>query len=260
MRRIVGVLMLVAVAAALALPAQAETSAEAKAWFEKMRKVYERGPLSMDYKVTTQTSQMGQAADLTMDGKVTYGDEKHIRMDFNMKMAMAGATMEMKALSVADGETMWMDVESPMMGGRQVMKISLDRVGELQDTGAGGGMGGGSMDPMTQIRDLTDKYDFEVADISNGRVTLTAELTAEDLKEMTRTEGNADAGKLTLVLDEKTAVPVEFSMGGATPYVTMHLSNPVFHEKGSLPADIFTYTPPEGAQVVDLEQMMPAGQ
>jgi outer membrane lipoprotein-sorting protein len=121
-------------------------------------------------------------------------------------------------------------------------------------------MGGGSMDPMTQIRDLTEKCDFEVADIADGRVTLTAELTAEDLMEMTRAQENEDAGQLTLVLDEKTAVPVEFSMGGAAPYVTMHLSNPVFHEKGSLPADLFTYTPPEGAVVVDLEQMLPPGQ
>jgi outer membrane lipoprotein-sorting protein len=250
-----GILTLVAIAAALALPAQAETSAEAKAWLEKLSQIYNKGPVSMDYVVTTQTSQMGQSADLTMTGKVTYGDERHLRMDFNMTMAMAGAAMEMKALSVADGETMWMDVESPMMGGRQVMKVALDRVGDLDKAG-GGGMGGGSMDPMSQIRELTEKYDFQVTDVSGGRVTLTAELNAEQMKEMTQGQGSADAGKLTLVIDEKTGVPLEFSMGGATPFVTMQLSNAVFHEPGSLPEDFFTYVPPEGAMVVDLEQMM----
>jgi outer membrane lipoprotein-sorting protein len=254
MRKILGILTLVAVA--FAAPAWAESSAEAKVWLEKMGEMYGHGPFSMDYDATMQTAQMGQTVDVTMDGKVTYGDEKHMRMDLNMKMGMAGATMDTKMLGVADGEIMWMEVESPMMGGRQIMKVALDRMDDLAKTGGGAAMGGGSMDPMSQVRDLAERYDFQVADVSGGRVTLTATLSDEDLKDIPQAQGTEDADKLALVLDEKTGVPVEVRMGGDTPYVTMHFNNLKSHEPGSLPDDYFTYTPPEGAQVVDLGQMM----
>ncbi|MDX1388887.1 MAG: hypothetical protein R3344_06830 [Acidobacteriota bacterium] len=260
MRRILGIISAAMLAAmVLASPAGAASSPDAAAWLEKVAAIHEQGPFSVDYTATLRSTQMGAQTTMEMNGKVTYGSEKHIRMVFDMKMEMPGGagTMEMDVVSVADGETVWMSIDNPMLGGKQIMKIPIDKMEELAKSQGSAAFGGGtSMDPMSQIGTLAEKFDFDVVDDSGGKVTLEAELTAEGLKDLPQAQGVENLGSLYIVIDKKTNIPAEMRMGDDDPYVVMIFSNPTFHEEGSLPEDIFVFVVPEGARVIDLGQML----
>ncbi len=116
--------------------------------------------------------------------------------------------------------------------------------------------GSASMDPMSQIGTLAEKFDFSVVEDKAGKVALEAELTAEGLKSFPQAQGVDDLGSVRIVIDKKTGVPVEMRMGDDDPYVLMNFSNPTFHEEGSLPEDLFVFVVPEGARVFDLGQML----
>jgi outer membrane lipoprotein-sorting protein len=205
---------------------------------------------------------MGQTGGVDMEGSLTRADEKHMRMAMKLKMDMGGMQMNMDMLSVSDGELMWMDVTSPMAGGRQVMKVPLDKVSELTNVAPGMGFGSssGSVDPVSQIHEMSRMFDLQVEGVAGGRVTLSAEMNEETRAKLN--QAGADAGEMrrfTLVLDEKTGFPLEMRAGGEDPAMVMTFSNLEFLDRDALPADTFTYTPPEGVPVMDLGAMMGAG-
>lgn len=237
--------------AALA-PVRAETSADAQKWLTKMQETVAKGPISVTYTAKASGSQMGQQVSLEMNGSALHGTGKRSRMELKVKMSMHGMTMDLEMLGVSDGKTVWIESTNPMMGGRQVMKIPAEKAGEMTTLGQGMQMGG--TDPIGELARMGEQFDFQVVDVSGGRVTLKAKLDEETLAELKSVAPDA-AGidNLTLVLDEKTAFPVAMRMGGEPPLMTMDFSDPVFLE--SVDDSQFQYTPPEGTNVIDVEAM-----
>jgi len=242
--------------------AHAESTLEARAWLEKMMGVYEKGPFSVDYSADMHMSQGDQTMSMTMNGQMTQADPKHLRMNISMDMAMPGAgPMEMKTLTVVDGETVWIDMDNPMMGGRRVMKMSYDQAEQM---GKGGtGMGDlRNMDPVAQMKEMIDKFDFTLVGETGGEVTLSAPLDPEalgDMGQMSQMTQGQDAGSwtMTLVLDAGDGVPKEVRMGAeGDPMMTIRFSDWQFHGAAGAPAGSFEYAPPEGVQVMDLGEMM----
>lgn len=241
---------------ALASPAAAETTPQAREWLEKLTSFYERGPFTTDYSASFDLAAGGTPAKGRMDGRITYGDRRHMRMEMRLEMASlpglqgnGNQPIEMKIASVSDGEFTWTELDMPAMGGKQVMKLGIDNAAEL----AGGqlGMGGlQNVDPIAQLEAMTEVMSFEVVERSAGRVTLRGKLAENadaDLKQL-RSLG-IDA--VVLVLDAETGAPLELRAGDE-PKVRMEFSNLKQVERGSLPPGVFEYKPPDGVPVIDL--------
>ena len=114
--------------------------------------------------------------------------------------------------------------------------------------------GASGIDPVGQIERMAKAFDFNLAKISDGNVTLLAKLTEEALAEISAmlppdSDGMA---QFSLVLDEKTAFPRRMRIGGAVPFMVMNFDDVEFIDPEKLDAGIFQYTPPEGAKVIDM--------
>lgn len=249
--------LLVMLVVCLPAAALAESSPDAVKWLEKMAGTFEKAPLRFGFDADSQVEQMGQTMDMNMTGKMTYADPRHVRMDLDMKISAPGMpqAIDMSMFSVSDGTYMWMEMENPMMGGIQAMKIDLDKAGQLNQAG---GMGNpAEMDPVSQIQDLVTKYDIEVVEVSGGKVTLKGVMTEAAKQELQASGGQAEGAEhLVLVLDESNAFPVEMRVGSPQPTVTMRFTEVEFVDKDSLDPALFSYTPPEGVQVMDLGAMV----
>jgi outer membrane lipoprotein-sorting protein len=232
----------------------ADSTPEAKEWLEKLAGSYEKQPFSVGYDASMQMTQMGQTTSMTMNGAMTQQDRKHLRMNLTMEIGMPGAEggLQIKVLSVADGETMWLEMENPMVGGRQVMKLPLDKLTELAATNPMAASAA-SMDPVGQIEKLSQMFDFEVGETGGDTVTLQAEMTEESLKELAPQldpEQAAMYEKFVLILDKKSGFPIEVRVGGEQPLLVMNFHDLKFHD--SFEEGTFSYTPPEGVPVMDL--------
>ena len=247
----------------------AETTPDARAWLEKMVSFYERGPFSVTYSADMSMAQQGQTMSMDMRGEMTHSDQKHMRLDFSMDMAMPGAgdgngNLQVEMLMVIDGDTVWMDMDNPMMGGRRVMKMSYDQAEQ-----SGGTMGLDNlrnMDPVNQMKEMMDQFDFQVVAEEGGEVTLSAPMDPDALAGMGQmgqmAQGQSMEGwEMVLVLAADNAVPKEVRMGPSEePVMTMRFSDWKFHGADGPPAGTFDYTPPEGVQVMDLGAMQGGGQ
>lgn len=245
----------------------AETTPDARTWLEKMVSFYDRGAFSVTYSADMSMTQEGQTMSMDMEGEMTHSDPKHMRMDFSMDMAMPGAgdnTLQMKMLMVIDGDTVWMDMDNPMMGGRRVMKMSYDQAEQ-----SGGSMGLNNlknMDPVNQMKEMMDKFDFQVVAEEGGEVILAAPMDPDALSGMGQmgqmAQGQSTEGwEIVLVLEADNAVPKEVRMGPTEePVMTMLFSDWKFYGPDGAPAGTFEYTPPEGVQVMDLGAMQGGAQ
>ncbi len=239
----------------LCLPAV--VAAEANPWFDKMMKVYEQVPFSSDYSMEMRFSAEGQQMAISGKGNLTYGKEKRHRMDMTMDMQMPGMTegMAMKILTINDGEHIWTEMDNPMLGGKQVVKVSHeDAQKAAEQSGLGGAIGnpGGQLDPMAQLEQLQKMVAFEEKGRADGMVTLEGAFT----KEFSSQLGPAaaffgDDAHVTMTLDEKSGFPRSITMGSPTapPVLTMRFG-PV-QKLDKAPAGAFSYTPPEGVQVME---------
>ncbi len=245
-------------AGAVSEPLQAASTPEATQWLEKMAAAYAKGPYTVNYSGSLTMEQMGQALNMEMNGSLTQDGPGRQKTDITMKMTgMPGmdAPVEMKTVLVSDGETLWMEMAHPMMGQR-VMKIGLDQIEEL--SGDSAKIFGGdplSMDPVNQVRKLAEALDLDVGSIADGKVTLTAEMTEEAVA---AAGGSLPPGlsRLTLILDEKTAMPTQVRVGGdGEGGMTMNFSGMRYLEK----KPSFEYQPPEGVEVMDLGAMAAVG-
>lgn len=252
-RLLVGLLLLAA------QPAFSESSPEAQKWLDKLVGIYDKGSFLLDFDGTLSLSQPGASMNGTLAGKITYGDSTHLRAVLSMRFAgaEAGNEMGMEVINIHDGETIWTEVSSPLLGGRQITRISIEEAKNLsgQPSGASG-IGGSpaSLDPISQLKSMTESMDFEVLRIADGQVELQAPITAE-------TQGLGQLGSIpgieafVLVLEESTGHPVGFrSVGaeGSVPVITMSFENLVFVDPARLATDTFVYEVPAGAQVLDL--------
>lgn len=254
-----------ALALMVLLPAMApaESTPEATKWLEKFMAVYEQGPFSTNYTANIEIDNGDQSVDGSMDGSLTYRDPSHMRMEMSMVLAgipgaSADQSMEMQMLSVSDGELTWTQVDMPAVGMQQVMKISLEDAKKL--TGAqGAGLGNPApMDPVQQLRTMTEQLDFELVKVENGAAHLVATITDEAKASLGQMAALPGLESMTLILDEKTGFPRSFSMGGDRPIVAIDFSGFELLDEKSLAADLFTYEPPAGVQVMDLGTMTSA--
>ncbi len=234
----------------LAAPALAES---AQPYFEKLAKLYERS-FSVDMVMDMSMDQGGQGLSMSARGTALYGDQKHMRMTMTMDMAMPGAGaangMQLKMLMVSDGEDMWMEMETPMAQGKQVMKMPLAEMEKM--AGGFGGLGQmGGMDPLAQIRALQKMMTFEVVERSGGAVVLkgtpTEEMKAQMGPAMAMMGGD---GSIRMAVSESTGVPQWMSMGPAEkPFLKMRVEN--YKVVTAPPASTFSYTPPPGTPVIN---------
>jgi outer membrane lipoprotein-sorting protein len=252
MRKILTIMTLALLA--VSSSAVAESTPEAKEWLEKLASSYKERSFSVGYDASMQMTQMGQTTSMTMDGQMSQQDRKHLRMNLTMEIGLPGAEggLQIKVLSVADGELMWLEMENPMVGGRQVLKLPLDKLSELAKTNPMAASAA-NMDPVGQIEQLAEMFDFEVGEAAEKTVTLQAEMTEETLKKLAPQLPPEEAAmyeRFVLVLDKKSAFPIEVRVGGEQPLLVMNFHDLEFHD--SFEEGTFNYTPPEGVQVTDL--------
>lgn len=247
-------------ALAAALPATAESTPEAQKWLDKLVGIYDQGAFLLDFDGTLSLSQPGASMSGRIQGKITYGDSTHLRAAISMRFAgiEAGEEMSMEILNLHDGETIWTDVTSPLLGGRQVTKLSIEDSREFASQLSGGtGIGGSSasLDPVSQLKSMTETMDFEVLGINDGQVELKALLTEEARGNLGQLGAIPGIDSFILTVEEKTGHPTGFrsvSAGDAAPVISMEFDNLIFVDRSRLAADTFVYQIPEGAQILDV--------
>jgi hypothetical protein len=207
-------------------------------------------------------AQVGMPMMMDATGHMTRSGRKHARMSTSITMSgtqeQSQGTVEIGMLMVADGSVMWTEMDNPIMGGKQVMKIGIDRMEEMASASPGMGIGGGwtGMDPVSQIRQLSELFDFDVSETTGGRVVLSAAMTEEALSRLgVPAAAAATLTSFTLVVDEATGFPTELRLGGEAPLMVMGFTNFRKLDDSAIDPELFTYTPPEGAQVMDLGAM-----
>lgn len=257
-RLVLAVLTLIAL---FPFTAQAESTPEAKKWLEKFIDVYSQGPFKTGYNATIEIAEGEQTVNGSMNGNLTYGDPSHMRMELTMMLsgmpgAPAGETTEMKMLAVSDGELTWTEVHLPAVGMQQIMKISLEDAKKLAEAQGMGATNPAALDPVQQLQTMTELLDFELVKVEAGEVHLKANMTEKAKGSLGQMAALPGLENLALILDESTGFPKRFSMGGDQPMVTIAFEGLEFVDAKDLPGDAFVYTPPEGAQVIDLGSMI----
>lgn len=233
-------------------PARAEATSDAGLWLQSMAKAQTEGPLRFRYAMESAIG--GQPGSVKMEGHVTQNGPKRIRAEMTMTMVMGDSKVETKSLQVVDGEKIWIEMRNPMMGGTQVMRMSIDQAGKM----AGGGMpmGAGS-DPLQQIEQMSKMFDLKVTEETQQTVTLRAEATKDTLAEMEKAGAAPEAlqslGSYVLVVDKATGFPREARFGGDPPAMVVRFSD--FERLAEVDPATFRYTPPEGVTVIDMEAM-----
>lgn len=197
----------------------------------------------------------------TARGHVSMGDRDHFRATMQMEMTHKAVSQPMRVnvTMVADGRWIWSEAQEPASGGRQVMRISLEKsrkqMAEAQAAGRGAApIHGGEMDFVEQVKSLLTLAEFEVKSAAGGKVVLLGLLNEKGREVFDDPAmGETRVDRIHLTLDEKSGFPLELRFGSASAdAMTVKLSNLRFPGKADLSQ--YTYTPPEGATVIDLDQ------
>ena len=242
--------------------AHGEATPAAQKWLEKMAATVSGSAYSADFTMDMSMAQGGMNMKMIANGSMTQKDAKHMAM--TMAMTMTGLPpgspgggpggMQMDQKMIMNGDGMWMEMNSPMMGGRQVMKMSRATMEKMQGQMPGAAPGMGGSDPVAQIRQMAEQFDLDVIDESGGSVTLSAERVAGAPVPGMPPAMQQQMGTMKLVLDGDTGFPVEMRMGGEQPVMVMKFSN--FKKLEHVDESIFEYTPPAGVRVMDMDAMM----
>lgn len=251
-------------AAFLMVPLQAGSDAKATEWLEKMVKAYANTPHSIDYEGSMAAAQMGQEFTMKMSGTMTTKDQTHQHSTMKMAMQMPQGPMEMNGIVVMDGTMIWTEMKLPAnMGGMlQVTKMSLELLNKVSEELGGAGMGMSSqMDPAKMIENMKKTMDITFKGIADGKVTLEAAMTKESAQKMGMSNLNVpiEDMKFTMTLDEKNifpssmAIDIKATDGAKIPF---KLDYKNFKKLDSVDDKMFTYTAPEGAMVIDGDQML----
>lgn len=256
---------IVALALLLLLPVAAGslagTTPEAQKWLQKMAERIEQRPFEADYSAEMVTAAMGTPMTINLNGHIVQSDQRHKRMALDVIMAGHEGSMELSALMVADGSMMWTEVTNPMLGGAQVMKIELDKMDQMAAANPTSGLANqwSGMDPVDQIRQLAEKFDFDVAESDPGSVKLSAKMTPQQLSQLGFPEGAAsETASFVILIDEGTGFPKQFQLAGEKPLLTMTFDNFKQLDPATIEPGSFSYSPPQGVQVMDLGAMLDA--
>jgi outer membrane lipoprotein-sorting protein len=242
--------------------ALADSTPAATEWLDKLAAVYERTPLEFAYQADLRVSQMGEMTDVKVSGRSTQGGAGKMRVEATMEMPVPGSETKssLRMIGVSDGAVLWIEMDNPLTGARQAMKISLDKMEKLAASNPLA-KNLSKMDPLAQIAEAAKLFDFDVASRGPETVTLKAKLTGEALERAKVTFEGVDPSlmeHLTLVLDSETAFPEEIRLGSDTASaLAMKFFDLEFPQ--AVDAGTFAYTPPEGMAVVDLGALIDAG-
>jgi len=240
----------------LALAAPAAPTDEAKGLLDKLTKLFDRAPLRINWTMEINVPIGEGTMASTGQGEQLYADPNHQKLDLSMTMSSPQGEMKMTMKSVYDGSAMWTEMAMPKMGMRQVSRASLDVVHSLGEAA----QEAQSMDPRAMIERLFRVVQFEVVGRDEGKITLEGPLTAEVAKSLNF--GSAPGMDLTdarirLSLDSGNGQPREMSvLSGGSPLISMHYGDIEFVDRDSLPAGTFSYSPPDGIQVNDMDEML----
>lgn len=171
-----------------------------------------------------------------------------------MEMTAPGADSPVKVelLGVSDGEVVWVETDNPTGGGSQVLRMPLGKLEQIADT-TPWARNFTRMDPVGQVEDLAELFDFEVVERSQWAVTLRADMTGEGLQAAKEVFPGIDPKALTelvLVIDVNSGFPKEMRVGSHNPVMVMRFTKPV--RLSEVDETLFVYTPPEGAALTDL--------
>ena len=233
--------------------------AEATDWLQKMAARTAEGRYKFRFDADMNIAEEGMQAKVKIDGSMNYASATRFHTAFDVNMDMGGMAIGMKMTTVADGKNFWVEIDSPMMGGKQVMTGTTDQLEKLSELGGVdlGGMGGLGQDPIEQIRGLAEKFDLRVETIADGRVTLHALVTPEQLAEVGDLAALGSAlDSITLVLDETEGLPLQLKLGAEQPFITIEFSDYEFFEAKDIRDADYMYTPPDGVPVNDIGSMI----
>lgn len=205
------------------------------------------------------------AMNMNFGGSVQ-GKDKQMVMD--MDFDVMNQKMKMKSILGKDG-IMWMDMD--MMGMRQVMKMDIAQAAEMQEKmmpgmPAGiGGMGGQQADPRKAAETYgkmfkleykgTEKLSEENVYVLEGKLS---DEMAEQFKSMPA--NGMDIGAMMNAARVKFGVKDGFQRSlemldkDGKAWMTQTYSN--IKLNGPIDDAIFTYTPPDGVQVMDMTEMV----
>lgn len=188
-------------------------------------------------------------------------------MAMTMNMGMGGQAISTKMI-VQDSGTMW--VEANVNGTRQIMKGDRDTMKEMGMSMSGLSPG---MIPQSQTMPATatemldmlgQMYDLAYAgtDTVNGApvFVLDAEMKSEyadmfeNSPQIQQMGLQFDKTRFAVGSDDGFVRRMEMLMPDGTAFMTQTYSNVVLNE--ALPDDAFEYTPPEGANVIDMVEQM----
>lgn len=234
-----------ALLSALSSPLAAESTPEAREWLDKLQGMFSRGALTLEFDGNISAPSIG---DGTLAGEIIYADATHLRARIDFSLSPSGGSAEeattMRLLTVQDGTTKWDEVD--MLGVQQVTRTAI-----------GKGTSGPGLDPISQLQKIADLLDFKVQAIGEGRVELTAPIDEGARADLGQLGAIPGVEGFVLVLHQKTGYPMEFRALGDPPAISMRFKNLQPIDPQSLPADSFSYEPPEGAQVLDISGQTP---
>ncbi|RMH00850.1 MAG: hypothetical protein D6702_12900 [Planctomycetota bacterium] len=226
---------------------------EVQVWVDKIGQLVDK-PVSYDMAMSMDVVAQNMPLQMTSTGHVLMLDAEHMRttMKMTIEMEMMPEPMVMEMLTVVDGENLWVQQDNPMVG-QQIMKAKVSQMNALRDAGMGMNLSG---DQLKQVRELFENYygNFEVSQSENE-----VKITGDILKEMPGAAqlGNMDLKRFSLHLDPKTGFPSRMAMGnGEKDLMVITMSNVKFLDKEKVDKKQFTYTPPEGAPVIDMGAML----
>lgn len=233
---------------------------EVRVLIEKIEKLAEV-PTEYDIVLSMELEMQGMQMKLDGSGHALTRDKTHMRstMTMTISMDLMPEPMNMEVLTVADGTTLWIEVENPMMGGKQVQKVSVKQMEELQQSGMGMGMGSGGSQ-LDQVREMFEKYyrNFEV-EHKDGVTRINGDVSPE-IAESNPQFAELEISRFRMVFDDKSGFPIETAMGdGTKDFFVIKMSGVSFPKPEDIDAQAFVYQVPAGVAVQDLGAMLGAG-
>jgi outer membrane lipoprotein-sorting protein len=172
------------------------------------------------------------------------GEPESARFVINMDVKAMGADMKMNMVS--DGKNMW--IHMIMQGQNIVMKGSVEQMKKMG--------GGGSQNPLEQIKQLEKEFDFKAVkeEQVGGRAAYVLEGGVKENAEIKKQAPNVKSARIFVDKQDWMVRKTEVLDDQGKSAMVIELANLKTNIK--IDEALFTFTPPEGAQVMDMGEMM----
>lgn len=250
----------VLVAATLLVPATigAQPSDEVQGVLDSLSALFEKAPLRLVFDATLNVPAGDMTMTSSLSGTQLYADPRHMSMDMDMSMSTPQGEMKASMRTVYDGESMWTEMNMPMMGMKNVSRASID---VLEKANAAGSPSAGTLDPREMLGRVAEEVDLTVVDRADGRITLEGVLDAESSEALDLGSAGAalslDGATVRMIFDTGNGQPRGMQLiTNGTTMLDLRYRDVEFIGADGLPADAFSYTPPEGTKVTDLDPVL----